>query len=134
MAGFVKHKDYIGAIDIDVDAGCLYATAIGMRDVITAQGATVAELNTAFAESVEDYLAFCEEDGVAPEAPVSGKLHARIGATMHYRLKRIAGGRGASMNDELVRLLRAQIEREEDDLGIGHDVPESILAMEAARA
>jgi predicted HicB family RNase H-like nuclease len=43
---------------------------VGLRDVITFQGKSVAELKKALAVSVEDYLAFCKERGEEPEKAV----------------------------------------------------------------
>ena len=39
-------------------------SVINTRDVITFQGESVQELENAFHESVDDYLAWCREDGV----------------------------------------------------------------------
>jgi predicted HicB family RNase H-like nuclease len=41
----------------------------GLRDVIHFSGRTADELAQAFKDSIDDYLAFCEERGAAPEQP-----------------------------------------------------------------
>lgn len=132
--GYVKYKDYFGAISVDTETGCLYASAIGMRDVISAQAETVKGLNQAFADSVEDYLAFCREDGVEPEKPVSGQIPARIGAVRHYRLKRLSAISRRSINDIVAAAIEAELARCEDELEIEHDVPPAISEMEAQKS
>ncbi|MHC5894835.1 hypothetical protein [Nostoc sp.] len=47
----------------------MHGEVINIRDVITFQGSSVAELKQAFADSVEDYLDFCRERGEEPDKP-----------------------------------------------------------------
>ena len=49
-----------------------------IRDIVTFHGETVDELEKAFKEAVDDYLATCEKPGVKPNKPYSGKLTLRI--------------------------------------------------------
>ena len=39
------------------------------RDLLAFSGADISELATNFQEVIEDYLADCIEDGIAPETP-----------------------------------------------------------------
>jgi predicted HicB family RNase H-like nuclease len=68
----MEHRGYVGRVEYDDEAGIFHGEVINTRDVITFQGATVAELKKAFRDSVEDYLAFCLERGEEPEKPFSG--------------------------------------------------------------
>jgi predicted HicB family RNase H-like nuclease len=65
----MEYKGYIGKIEMDDEAGILFGEVINIRDVITFEGTSVAEVQTAFRESVDDYLAFCAERGETPETP-----------------------------------------------------------------
>lgn len=65
----MKYKNYIGQVVFDDEAGIFHGEVINTRDVITFQGATADEIQKAFVDSVEDYLAFCEERGELPEKP-----------------------------------------------------------------
>ena len=79
----MEYKGYIGKVAIDDEAGILYGEVINIRDVITFEGTSVAELQIAFHESVDDYLAFCTERGESPEKPFSGKFVVRLPAELH---------------------------------------------------
>ncbi len=46
------------------------------------------ELKQAFADSIEDYLAFCKERGEEPEKPYSGQFVVRVDPPLH---KAVAG-------------------------------------------
>ncbi len=67
----MTYKGYTGSVEVDTEAEILFGRVVGLRDVITFQGETVAEARKAFQDSVDDYLAFCAERGEAPEKPAS---------------------------------------------------------------
>jgi predicted HicB family RNase H-like nuclease len=69
-----------------------------LRDVITFQGSSVQELKQAFAESVEDYLAFCKERGEEPEKPYSGQFVVRLEPPLHKAIAVAAKKAGLRLN------------------------------------
>ena len=60
----MNYKGYIGQAEYDDENQVFSGSVINTRDVITFQGKTVQELENAFHESVDDYLAWCHEDGI----------------------------------------------------------------------
>ena len=55
----------LGVMEVDPDANLIHGDVIGLHDVITFQGQSVAEAVQAFRESVDDYLAWCAGKGQA---------------------------------------------------------------------
>src|SRR5438270_9006397 len=94
----MEYKGYIGQVAYDDEAGIFHGEVINTRDVITFQGATVAELKKAFRDSVEDYLAFCSERGEDPEKPFSGQFVTRVSPDLHRRINLAATLSGKSLN------------------------------------
>jgi predicted HicB family RNase H-like nuclease len=78
-----KYKEYMGHVDFDEDAEVFHGEIINTRDVITFQGTSVRELKKAFKDSIDDYLAFCEERGESPDKPFSGKFNLRLEPELH---------------------------------------------------
>jgi predicted HicB family RNase H-like nuclease len=70
----MTYKGHEAALEYHEDAEIFHGQVINLRDVITFQGRSVSELKKAFAESVEDYQAFCRERGEDPEKPFSGQF------------------------------------------------------------
>ena len=70
----MEYQGYVGRVEYDDEAGIFHGEVINTRDVITFQGATVAELRKAFRASVEDYIAFCSNRGEEPEKPFVSRL------------------------------------------------------------
>jgi predicted HicB family RNase H-like nuclease len=74
----MTYKGYEALVQYDEDAEIFHGEVMNLRDVITFQGSSVKELKKAFADSVEDYLAFCKERGEEPEKPYSGQFIVRV--------------------------------------------------------
>jgi predicted HicB family RNase H-like nuclease len=94
----MEYKGYVGKVEFDDEAGTFHGEVINTRDVITFQGGTVAELKKAFRDSVEDYLAFCQERGEEPEKPFSGQFVTRVSPDLHRRINLAATLSGKSLN------------------------------------
>ena len=105
----MQYKGYTGVIEVDESAGVLYGRVIGLRDVITFQGETVADAARAFEGSVDDYLDLCSTRGEAPEKPYSGKFVVRVEPELHRALASEAEVRGTSMNSLVECALRAYL-------------------------
>jgi len=63
----LEYKSYAGVVD--AEDGAFFGRVIGLRDVITFEGESFAEVERAFRESVDDYLAFCESPGEKADYP-----------------------------------------------------------------
>jgi predicted HicB family RNase H-like nuclease len=94
----LEHKGYRGDVKFDAEAGIFHGEVLDTRDVITFQGTTVEEVEQAFVDSVEDYLAFCGERGEEPDRPFSGRLMVRLSPRLHHRLFLQAKEQGKSLN------------------------------------
>lgn len=98
----MKYKDYIGHVNYDDEAKIFHGEVMGLRDVITFQGYTVQELEQAFKDSVDDYIAFCKERGEKPEKTFSGNLRIRIDPSLHAQLALEASAHKKSLNTFIV--------------------------------
>ena len=94
----MTYKGYTAEIEVDIEAGILFGRAIDIKDVVTFKGKTVEELRAEFHNSVDDYLAFCEELGEEPDKPFSGKLPFRTTPDRHRKIFLAAKKAGKSIN------------------------------------
>lgn len=114
----MEYKGYVGRVEYDDAASIFHGEVINTRDVITFQGATVAELKQAFRDSVEDYLEFCLERGEEPEKPFSGRFVTRVSPDLHRRVNIAATASGKSLNAWVTE----QLERGVQQLGMTANV------------
>jgi len=94
----MNYKGYIGKAEYDDEAETFYGEVIGLRDVVTFKGYSVKEMQKSFKESIDDYLAFCERVGKAPDVPASGRLILRIPPELHSLAAVAAKSEGRSLN------------------------------------
>lgn len=111
----LEYAAYFGSIEHDLQNGTLHGSVQGLRDVVTYEAETLPALRKAFQSSVDDYLNFCKADGVDPDRPYSGKFNARLSPETHRRAASIAGLRGLSLNDLVVRALENEMANYRED-------------------
>jgi predicted HicB family RNase H-like nuclease len=105
----MEYKGYVGKVEFDDEAGIFHGEVLDTRDVITFQGKSVAELKTAFQESIDDYLAFCKQRGEEPNKPFSGQFVTRIPPELHRQVNMAASMSGKSLNAWVVEKLQAAV-------------------------
>jgi predicted HicB family RNase H-like nuclease len=93
-------------VEYDEEAKVFIGEVINTRDVITFQGKSVQELERAFRESVDDYLAFCKSRNEDPERPFSGNLMVRTPPTLHRHIAFEARRTGKSVNRYIIDRLK----------------------------
>lgn len=82
----MQYKGYLSRVEFDDEANIFHGEVINIRDVVTFQGQSVDELHRAFADSVEDYLAFCAERGEEPDQPFSGRFTICLSPEQHRKV------------------------------------------------
>src|SRR5437879_8316642 len=92
----LEYKGYAGTVE--AEDGVFVGRVIGLRDVITFEGASFEEVEQAFRDSIDDYLAFCAERREPPDRPYSGKIPLRVSPETHRRAAMRAQAEGISLN------------------------------------
>jgi predicted HicB family RNase H-like nuclease len=94
----MRYKGYTGSVEYDPDDRIFHGSVDDITDIVTFQGDSVEELETAFRGSVDVYLEMCAEDGVEPQRPCSGKFVLRITPEMHRAAAAAARTQDESLN------------------------------------
>jgi len=105
----MNYKGYLGTVEYDDQAKIFHGDIINTRDVITFQGTTVKEIEAAFRDSIDDYLAWCKEDGVEPEKPYSGRFNVRLSPELHRQIAVIARKKRLSLNSFVEKAITDEI-------------------------
>jgi len=103
MSATMKYKGYVGTVELDTEHNLLHGVVCGIKDVIHYEADNAADLQQAFRDSVDDYLAFCAERDEEPDKAYSGVLNVRFGADLHRRMAVISKALDASINELVVR-------------------------------
>lgn len=94
----MTYKGYTARIEFDERDNIFIGRVLGLRSIISFHGETVDELRQAMADAIDDFLADCEERGVKPEKPASGKLMLRVPPEVHGAALVAAQAAGKSLN------------------------------------
>lgn len=94
----MEYKGYRGVVRYSAEDRVLHGRILGIDDVVNFEGADVEELQRAFHEAVDDYLALCEKLGRAPDWEYSGRIPLRIDSALHRRVAIAADSEAKSVN------------------------------------
>lgn len=99
MSNQMKYKGYYGSIEASTEDNCLYGKLLFIRPLVSYEGQTVAELEAAFHEAVDDYLETCQKLGHNPETPCKGSFNVRVGHDLHMAAALAASRKNVTLND-----------------------------------
>ena len=99
MNNQLKHNGYIGSIEASVEDNCLFGKVLFIKALVSYEGKTVAELDAAFREAVDDYLTTCQALGQTPEKPCKGSFNVRVGHDLHLAAALAASRKKVTLND-----------------------------------
>ena len=69
MSNFLEYKGYQGSVEVSLEDNVLHGRVLCIDDLVTFEAQTPEGLRRAFKQQVDEYLIFCEEEGVAPDKP-----------------------------------------------------------------
>ncbi len=104
----IEYKGYVAAVEFDDSADILRGRVVnsGPYPIATFEATETKQLRREFERSMDEYLARCEEDGIEPKKPFSGKLNLRLGTELHAAVAAAAAAKGVSINSWIVEALR----------------------------
>jgi len=94
----MQYKGYAARIEYSDEDKCFIGHIAGINDIVGFHGDSVDSLWTAFKEAVDDYLETCEQAGITPRRPYSGKIMLRISPELHAEIAMKAEADGKSLN------------------------------------
>ena len=107
----MEYKGYVAAVEFDDSIEILHGRVVnsGPYPIVTFEATDAADLRREFERSVDEYLAWCAEDGVEPRRPFSGKLNLRLGSRLHALVAASASASHVSINAWIVDAIRGAI-------------------------
>ena len=117
----MQYKGYIARVEYDDSVRLLHGSVVssGGYPVSNCETADLDTLRREFHRSVDEYLAVCEERGIHPQPPFSGKLNVRLGPELHSRVAALAAQGGVSINSWIKETLEREAAQPEPEVGQG---------------
>lgn len=120
MKDILTYKGFIGSVHFDSEDKVFYGKIEGIDDLITFEGHTVKNIETAFHDAVDDYLALCKEAGKTPLKSYKGSFNVRISPELHKKAAEKATILGIPLNQLVQKAI-------ESTLSLLPDLPESTI-------
>jgi len=111
----LEYKGYTGSIEYSKEDGQLYGKALGIKGLISYEGATGQKLEADFMDAIDTYLSDCKLDRVAPEKPFKGSFNVRISSKLHRKAALLAMEEKTSLNNFVAESIRERISKESGD-------------------
>ncbi|AZU03747.1 hypothetical protein X907_1212 [Glycocaulis alkaliphilus] len=105
----MRYRGYRARVDYDSEDKVFAGRIVGITDVIGFHADTVAALERAFHDAVDDYLETCAALGKSPDKPYSGNLMLRIDPELHREAAVSAELRGSSLNQLVEQALKDRL-------------------------
>lgn len=105
----MKYKGYIGTVAYNEEDNVFFGKVEGINALVNFEGQSVSELVQSFHDAVDDYLAYCKEEGIAPQKSYTGTLNVRISPETHSKIAILATRAGISINAFIKQALDRQV-------------------------
>lgn len=102
----MTYRGFSARIEYDADDRILVGRLAGISDIVCFHGDDADQLEAAFRESVDGYIAACEQLGQPPQKPASGKMLLRVPPETHANALRAAQLAGKSLNQWAAEIIK----------------------------
>ena len=106
----MTYKGYVWSVSYSEKDNVFFGKIEGINGLVNFEGESVKELTEAFHEAVDDYLAYCEEEGVVPDKSYTGVLNVRLTPAIHRQIAMLALQAGISINAYIKDTLEKKVE------------------------
>ena len=105
----MSYKGYIGSVEYSEKDQVFFGKVEGINGLVNFEGESVSELTSAFHEAVDDYLAYCKDEGIEPDKSYTGNLNVRLTPTIHRQIAILAKQAGMSINAYIKKTMEEKV-------------------------
>ena len=108
----MTYKGYLGSVAYSEKDQVFFGKVEGINGLVNFEGESVKELTEAFHEAVNDYLTYCDEEGIEPDKSYTGILNVRLTPVIHRQIALLAKQAGLSLNGYIKQTLEEKAKTE----------------------
>jgi predicted HicB family RNase H-like nuclease len=108
----MTYKGYLGSVAFSEKDNVFFGKIEGINGLVNFEGESVKELTTAFHEAVDDYLAYCKDEGIEPDKSYTGVLNVRLTPAIHRQIAMLARRAGQTLNAYIKEALEEKVQAE----------------------
>lgn len=116
MKDHMSYKGYYGSVHFNEEDLVFHGKIEFIRALVTYEATDAKGLKKAFHDSVNDYLATCDDQNIEPEKPFKGSLNVRLGHRLHQQVAIEAQKSEMTINKYIVEMLSKSVRHNGDSL------------------
>lgn len=98
MNSMMEYRGYHAQVEYDAEDQLFIGKVFGIVDSLNFHGSTVKELEAMFHQSIDNYLAMCQETGKNPNKEFKGSFNVRLTPELHRNMSMEAAREGITLN------------------------------------
>ncbi|MDP3913608.1 MAG: type II toxin-antitoxin system HicB family antitoxin [Bacteroidota bacterium] len=114
MKNVMEYKGFIGTVNYSAEDRVFFGKVEGINDLVTFEGTTVDELESAFNEMVNLHIEDCEREGKPAEKSYKGVFNVRVSSDLHKKVAQQATAKGITLNQFVKRALKRELHEENE--------------------
>ena len=128
MSKILEYKDFIGSVECSLEDNLLYGKILYINGLITYEARTLDELKEEFHLAVDDYIQFCQEQGLDAYKSFNGKFNVRISPDLHKKASLLATKQDLSLNAFVSKAIQNEILSDEREVSIAYQFMKITIA------
>ena len=128
MSKILEYKDFIGSVECSLEDNLLYGKILYINGLITYEARTLDELKEEFHLAVDDYIQFCQEQGLDAYKSFNGKFNVRISPDLHKKASLLATKQDLSLNAFVSKAIQNEILSDEREVSIAYQFMKTTIA------
>lgn len=109
MNNILTYRGYYATVEFDSKSHTLCGSVVGMNDGVYFEAESASDIEGAFHDAIDDYLAFCAEKGKVPGKSYKGSFNVRINPELHRAAAMAAAARKESLNQFVADAIAAAL-------------------------
>lgn len=105
----LKYKGFVATVGYSEKDNVFFGQIEGIESLVNFESDNVAGLQQAFKDAVEDYLIFCQEEGIDPHKSYTGVLNVRLTPEIHSKVAILAKMKGITINAFIRKAVESSI-------------------------
>ena len=110
MKDILRYKSYYTKVRFSAEDNILYGKIEGISSLILFEAENASEVEHAFHEAVDDYLLFCEDNGIEPEKEYRGQFNVRVSPELHKQASVEAAAEDITLNKLVENALKMYLQ------------------------
>lgn len=110
MKDVLKYKGYFTKVRFSAEDNVLYGKIEGISSLVMFEAEKASDVERAFREAVDDYLAFCEDNGIEPEKEYRGQFNVRVSPELHKQAAAEAAAEDITLNKLVENALKLYLQ------------------------